>query len=83
MGMNHCRTDILVTKQLMNRPNSVTIFEKMIGEMENGMPLKFLHLPSTKKPPTGSTPAWRLCSFRYDLGASPAYPLQIATKIRR
>jgi hypothetical protein len=49
MGMDHCRTDILVTKQLMNRPNSVTIFEKMIREIEKGMPLKFLHLPCTKE----------------------------------
>jgi hypothetical protein len=32
MGTNHLRTDILVAKQLLYRPNIVTIFQQMRSE---------------------------------------------------
>lgn len=48
MGMDHCRIDILVTKQLLNRPKSLTIFKKMSSEREKEIPLKFLPLPYKK-----------------------------------
>jgi hypothetical protein len=49
MGMDPYRTDILESKQLLNRPNIVKIFQKIRSEMEKGMPLKFSPLPCTKE----------------------------------
>ena len=78
--MDHCLIDNLVSEQLLTRPKNLTYLPKDEYRKRKGDPPKILIFALQKKPPIGSTPAWRLCSFRYDLGASPAYPLQIAIK---